>query len=200
MKNKLIILVVVAIAFFAYYFISQPAQPPEPSSQFEANFEDISNLWETRGVDVVTFDDESLDNLFALSESKLDTLKSDLELYKSNLENSPSTEKLTEIYILMIELAKINNQIEEKELLLENTSILAPCDNVSDISALLELEKQRFPMFENFNSQVDSFVSQYPDSAELAGIKETDYDISSIEQDLSDRENSLAELEAGCSA
>jgi len=197
--NKTYIIAGIAVLAVAVYFILFFQQ----AYTFDSGLEKINSFWEKQ--DLKPVDLTFPLKVYAAEESKLVSLKSDLESFQSSLENQQNSEDKEKLELLAeTQLALVSNALLQKQNFasidfFESNDydfdvLCSSMDKAEDLQTNLVLQNQTA---ESCNAKILAFSESYPVEAEKAGIASLQLETGSSEN-LSELEDLIKSLQVVC--
>jgi len=201
MKNSYLLVVVVVLALIGGYFVF--FNQTQETLSFDLGLTELNSFYEKQELKPVYL--ASSLKVYAIEESKLNTLKSDLTSFQSSLEkqeNSEDKEKLlllTELHLDLVSIALMQKQNFDLIDFFDETDFDADvlCSELDKAEQLQQGIALQSESAESFNAKVSAYSSAYPDEAVKAELTSLELDVSS-DEDLDELQSVLDALKVVC--
>ncbi|GEM_PF-2572916 len=205
-KRVAIVAVIVVLGYIVVTtFFSGPQQPQAKQILFSDGFNELKEIWAKKGIAIDSLETD-YQKIPLLSLSQLQSLESDLQGFKSSLDDYqyafPDSKQafvlLSDIYL---DLARFN--AKEKEIIalenqLSNIGLLEGCENISLFKEINSLRREKLALLKRFSANVENFVANHPAENDSPGFNSLELDFAELEFNLSSKENAVQSLEESC--
>lgn len=190
---------IIVLALVAVYFIFFSSQ----DYSFDSGLEEINSFWEKQELKPEYL--VSGTKVFAIEESKLNSLKADLESFKSQVKSQSDSEDkekllmLAELHLDLVSNALLQKKnfelIDEFESVKYNPEVL--CNALNQTEELHEGLVLQKDSAESFNEKAVAFSSAYPEDNTKAKVGSLKLDVTS-QQSLDNLRETLDGLKVVC--